>query len=93
MGALNFVTPLKSEGPCNEGKGVYRRIINTRESQAVVARVQTDVDPDPNNWYPTERNVTLEPGQARVLECSHVDMGEGQGEDKVSYAILSVDFK
>ncbi|MEK9628905.1 MAG: hypothetical protein VW455_07765 [Nitrospinota bacterium] len=91
--ALSHVQPIINEGECGEGKGIYRKIKNSHSSKEIVVTIKTDLSPDPNNWYPSERDFTLKPDQQRILACSIVDEGPGKEDSRVSHSILGAKFK
>jgi len=90
---LKHVTPLKVEDACGDGQGAYQKIYNSHSSRVIVATVETDMIPDPHNWYPTRRDFTLDSGQTRVLGCSAVSMGGNDPGRRVSYTVVSARFK
>jgi len=91
--ALSFVQPLIIEGTCGEGKGIYRKVKNTHSIKEIVVTIETDMSPDPNNWYPSKRDFSLQPNQLRILGCSIVDEGAGKEDSQVSHAIIDARFK
>ena len=91
--ALSYVKPLIKNGPCGNGKGLYNKIKNSHDSKIVVVTIETDMSPDPNNWYPSQRDFHLKPGQLRILGCSTVDEGAGKADSLVSHRIVSARFQ
>lgn len=81
------------EDTCGEGKGTYRKIKNAHSAKEIIVTIETDMNPDPNNWYPGKRDFTLKPDQIRILGCSIVDEGEGKKDSQVSHTILGARFK
>ena len=91
--ALTYIAPLINEEPCGERKGIYRKIKNSHSSKIIIATVETDVSPDPENWYPTQRDFTLKPGHTRILGCSVIINEAGQLIGNTTHVILSAKFK
>jgi len=91
--AQSYVQPLINEGVCGEGKGIYRKIKNSHSTKEIVVTIETDISPDPNNWYPSKRDFNLKPDQLRILGCSIVDEGAGKEDSRVSHSILGARFK
>ena len=91
--ALSYVKPLIKNGPCGNGKGLYNKVKNSHGSKIVVVTIETDMSPDPNNWYPSQRDFHLKPGQLRILGCSTVDEGAGKADSLVSHRIVSARFQ
>ncbi len=87
--AIPYVTPLIDEEPCGEGKGLYRKVKNTHPLKIIVVTIKTDVSPDPNNWYPSQRDFVLNPGQTRILGCSVINDEKGQLVGRTSHVALS----
>jgi hypothetical protein len=91
--AILHVTPLIDEEPCGEGKGLYRKVKNTNPSKIIVVTIKTDVSPDPNNWYPNQRDFILKPGETRILGCSVINDEKGQLVGRTSHVVLSAKFQ
>ncbi len=91
--ALSYVNPLMKSGSCGNGKGLYNKIKNSHETKIVVVTIETDMSPDPNNWYPSQRNFNLKPNQLRILGCSIVDEGAGKADSRVSHKIINARFQ
>ncbi|MBT5471075.1 MAG: hypothetical protein HOK41_10780 [Nitrospina sp.] len=91
--ALSYVQPLINNGVCGEGKGIYRKIKNSHGMKDVVVTIETDMSPDPNNWYPSKRDFNLKPDQLRILGCSIVVEGPGKDDSRISHTILDARFK
>ena len=91
--ALSFVKPLIKNGSCGNGKGLYNKIKNSHDSKIVVVTIETDISPDPNSWYPSQRDFNLKPNQLRILGCSIVDEGAGKADSLVSHRIVSARFQ
>ncbi len=91
--ALSYVQPLLNEGVCGNGKGIYRKIKNSHGTKELVVTIETDISPDPNNWYPSKRDFNLKPNQLRILGCSVVDEGPGKKDSHVSHSIINARFK
>jgi hypothetical protein len=91
--ALAYVKPLIQNGSCGNGKGLYNKIKNSHASNNVVVTIETDMSPDPNNWYPSQRNFSLKPDQLRILGCSIVDEGAGKSDSRVSHKIVNAIFQ
>lgn len=91
--ALSYVKPLINNGSCGNGKGLYNKVKNSHDSKVVVVTIETDVSPDPNNWYPSQRNFNLKPAQLRILGCSIVDEGAGKEDSLVSHRIVKARFQ
>jgi hypothetical protein len=90
---LSYVKPLIKNGSCSNGKGLYSKIKNSHDSKVVIVTIETDVSPDPNNWYPSQRDFHLKPGQLRILGCSTVDEGAGKADSLVSHRIINARFQ
>jgi hypothetical protein len=91
--ALSYVKPLIKKGSCGNGKGLYNKIKNSHDSKVVVVTIETDMTPDPNNWYPSQRDFNLKPNQLRILGCSVVDEGAGKADSLVSHRIVNTRFQ
>ena len=91
--ALSYVKPLIKNGSCGNGKGLYNKIKNSHDSKIVVVSIETDMSPDPNSWYPSQRDFNLKPNQLRILGCSIVDEGAGKADSLVSHRIVSARFQ
>ena len=91
--ALSYVKPLIKNGPCGNGKGLYNKIKNSHDSKIVVVTIETDISPDPNSWYPSQRDFNLKPNQLRILGCSVVDEGAGKADSLVSHRIVNTRFQ
>ena len=91
--ALSYVKPLIKKGSCGNGKGLYNKIKNSHDSKIVVVTIETDMSPDPNDWYPSQRDFNLKPNQLRILGCSIVDEGAGKTDSLVSHRIVNARFQ
>jgi hypothetical protein len=91
--ALSYVKPLIKNGPCGNGKGLYNKVKNSHGSKIVVVTIETDMSPDPNNWYPSQRDFNLKPDQLRILGCSIVDEGAEKADSRVSHKIVNARFQ
>ena len=91
--ALSFVKPLIKNGSCGNGKGLYNKVKNSHDSKIVVVTIETDISPDPNSWYPSQRDFNLKPNQLRILGCSIVDEGAGKADSLVSHRIVNARFQ
>jgi hypothetical protein len=91
--ALSYVKPLIKNGSCGNGKGLYNKIKNSHDSKIVVVTIETDMSPDPNDWYPSQRDFNLKPNQLRILGCSIVDEGAGKTDSLVSHRIVNARFQ
>ncbi len=91
--ALSNVQPLLNNGTCGEGKGIYRKVKNSHSSKDIVVTIETDMSPDPNNWYPSKRDFNLKPDQLRILGCSIVVEGPGKEDSRITHTILDARFK
>ena len=91
--ALSYVKPLIKSDSCGNGKGLYNKVKNSHDSKVVVVTIETDVSPDPNNWYPSQRDFNLNPDQLRILGCSIVDEGAGKADSLVSHRIVNARFQ
>ncbi len=91
--ALSYVKPLIKNGPCGNGKGLYNKVKNSHDSKIVVVTIETDMSPDPNNWYPSQRDFNLKPDQLRILGCSIVDEGSRKVDSRVSHRIVNARFQ
>jgi hypothetical protein len=91
--ALSYVKPLIKNGSCGNGKGVYNKIKNSHGSKVIVATIETNMTPDPDNWYPNQRDFNLKSNQLRILGCSIVDEGAGKTDSIVSHKIVNARFQ
>jgi hypothetical protein len=91
--ALSYVKPLIKNGSCGNGKGLYNKIKNSHDSNIIVVTIETDMTPDPSNWYPSQRDFNLKPNQLRILGCSIVDEGAGKADSLVSHKIIKARFQ
>ncbi len=91
--AMNYAAPLIAGKSCADGKAFYQTLRNAHPSKSIVANVQTDVSPDPNNWYPTKREYQLNPEQTRILGCPVVSVGDGKPDHQIIYSLQSARFK
>jgi hypothetical protein len=91
--AFSYVKTLIKNGSCGNGKGLYNKIKNSHDSKAIVFTIETDMSPDPNNWYPSQRDFKLKPDQLRILGCSIVDEGAGKADSLVFHKIINARFQ
>ena len=91
--AMSYVTPILSDKTCPGGKGVYKQLKNRHETRTILVTVETDVDPDPNNWYPANRPFRLQPNQERILGCTEVSSSDASRSDMVSFAVKEAQFE
>lgn len=91
--ALTYVEPLIQNGVCGNGKGLYNKVKNSHDSKNVVVTIETDMSPDPNNWYPSQRDFNLKPRQIRILGCSIVDEGSNKKDSHVFHKIVNARFQ
>ncbi len=91
--ALSYAKPLIKADTCGNGKGIYNKVKNSHGSKNIIVTIETDMSPDPNNWYPSQRDFNLKPGQLRILGCSIVDEGAGKPDSRVSHTIINARFQ